>query len=195
MSTSDKIEAFYNKERPFKEELRILRSLALQTEACESFKWSSPVYTIGGKNVFGIMGFKHHFGLWFFNGVYLKDPLGVLEAAQKGTKAMRHWKFTAADQIDSKYVMVYLNEAIANQQKGLEHQPERKKPVKIPPVLKAALEEDGHLMESFSALAPYKQREFSEYIVSAKMEKTRQSRLKKSLLLIRNGRALNDKYR
>jgi uncharacterized protein YdeI (YjbR/CyaY-like superfamily) len=195
MEPSDKLEAFYSRERPFKKELCILRELARKTEARETLKWGSPVYTINGKNVFGIMGFKHHFGLWFFNGVFLKDPEGVLVAAQEETKAMRHWKFTSRAEIRSGKVLAYMEEAIANQKKGMEHRPEGKKKVEIPGILVEALGKDNALMLAFKALTPYKQSEDCEHIASAKQEKTRQSRLEKSLTLIRKGISLNEKYR
>ncbi len=195
MTAKDKVEAYYARESPFREAMCMLRTLALQTRAEEDFKWSGPVYTAGGKNVFGIMGFKHHFGLWFFNGVYLKDPLGVLEAAQKGTRAMRHWKFTSMDQIQGPQVLGYLNEAIDNQEKGLEHRPVRKKAPPMPPLLRDCLEKDPVLQAAFKSLAPYKQREYCEHIGTAKQEKTRRSRLEKCLPLIRRGLSMNDQYR
>ncbi len=95
MDISEKTEAYFAKERPFKSGLALLRELALKTELQETFKWSTPVYTIDGKNVLGITSFKDHFGVWFFNGVFLKDPKNVMVNAQEGkTKSMRHWKFT-----------------------------------------------------------------------------------------------------
>jgi uncharacterized protein YdeI (YjbR/CyaY-like superfamily) len=195
MEPSDKIDAFYSRERPFKEELYILRDLARKTEARETLKWGSPVYTINGKNVFGIMGFKRHFGLWFFNGVFMKDPEGVLVAAQEETKALRHWKFTSRAEIIPGKVLAYMEEAIANQKKGMEHRPEGKKKVEIPGILAEALGKDNALLLAFKALTPYKQREYCEHIDSAKQEKTRQSRLEKCLLLIRKGVSLNEQYR
>ena len=195
MNTRNKVEAFYSREQPFREELNILRGLALETGAVEDFKWSGPVYTTNGKNVFGIMGFKHHFGLWFFNGVFMKDPLGVLQAAQKGTKALRHWKFYSQAEIDKKSILAYLREAIQNQQQGLEHKPEPKQEIKIPRILQERLSKEKDLLASFDALSPYKQREYCEHITTAKQEKTRLSRLEKMLPLIRKGLSLNDKYR
>ena len=94
MDRSEKLETYYEKEHPFKKGIAFLRELALKTKAKEDFKWSIPVYTLNGKNVFGICKFNNHFGVWFFNGVFLKDPKKVLENAQEGkTKGMRHWKF------------------------------------------------------------------------------------------------------
>ena len=42
------------------EALTILRNIIRSTEVEESVKWSAPVYTIDGKNVFGLGGFKNH---------------------------------------------------------------------------------------------------------------------------------------
>lgn len=91
MDNAEKLNAFYDKEHPFKDGIALLRNLAKQTEFVETLKWGAPIYTIDNKNVMGIMAFKEHFGLWFFNGVFLKDPNGILVNAQEGkTKAMRH---------------------------------------------------------------------------------------------------------
>ncbi|WP_373072513.1 YdeI family protein [Zeaxanthinibacter enoshimensis] len=195
MDHSEKVEAYYEKEQPFKEALGILRELAIKSGAGETLKWGSPVYTVQGKNIFGIMAFKEHFGIWFFNGVYLKDPLGVLHTGQEKTKAMRHWKFNSTEDIDQNAVLAYMKEAVKNQEKGLEWKPERTEHTIIPALLKNALESDPVLKESFGKLSPYKQREFCEHIETAKQDKTKQRRLEKSLPMIRKGVGLHDKYR
>ncbi|MBT8264867.1 MAG: hypothetical protein HKN52_07520 [Eudoraea sp.] len=190
------LDSYYQKEHPFREGLQFLRSLALQTELQETMKWNSPVYTIDNKNVLGIMAFKSYFGLWFFHGVFLKDPEKVLENAQDGkTKAMRHWKFTSLKEIDPIKVMAYMNEAVENQKKGIQLKPEKSKQTVIPPILKDAISQNSELDVAFKAFTPYKQREFCEYITSAKQEKTKQSRLQKIIPLIEKGIGLNDRYR
>ncbi|MEO0525827.1 MAG: DUF1801 domain-containing protein [Bacteroidota bacterium] len=196
MDAKEKVEAYYSKEGPFKEGIALLRNLAVTTELEETYKWNFPVYTINKKNVLGICCFKNHFGVWFFNGAFLKDVNKVLENAQEGkTKAMRHWKFTSMDDIDSKKVLAYIREAIINQKKGIEHEPQRKEKVKIPMLLKIALEEKPGLKIDFEALSPYKQKEYYEYISEAKQEKTKLSRLEKIVPMIKQGIGLNDKYR
>ena len=52
MDYSEKVEAYYGQEHPFKEGIQILRELALKANAAETFKWQAPVYGINGKNVF-----------------------------------------------------------------------------------------------------------------------------------------------
>lgn len=191
-----KIDAYYQRETPFKAGLSRLRDLALKTGLQESYKWNSPVYTLDGKNVFGINAFKSHFGIWFFNGCYLKDPKNVLENAQEGkTKAMRHWKFTSAGEIDAESVFSYMKEAVDNQKKGKVWTPEPNKSTVIPGLLKKALQVDPALENAFANMSPYKQREFCEYIDSAKQEVTKLKRLEKIIPMIRAGVSMNDQYR
>ncbi|MCM4154069.1 hypothetical protein DHD05_20965 [Arenibacter sp. N53] len=196
MKNQEKIEAYYEKEQPFKEGIALLRELALNTELNETYKWGIPVYTIDNKNVLGILAFKHHFGIWFYNGVFLKDPKDVLENAQEGkTKAMRHWKFASLEEIDSTAVLSYFQEAIANQKKGLVLVPEKNKPISIPPLLIKAMDNNKDLRMNYESLTQYKQREYCEYISQAKQEKTKLSRLDKSVSLLLQGLGLHDKYR
>jgi len=193
---NESLDSYYQQEHPFREGLQLLRSLALQTDLQETMKWNAPVYTIDNKNVLGIMAFKFHFGLWFFNGVFLKDSEKVLENAQDGkTKAMRHWKFKSLEEIDPTKVMAYMNEAIENQKKGVQLIPEKSKQIVIPTILQDALNDSKSLEVAFNGFTPYKQREFCEYINMAKREKTKQSRLQKIIPLIKLGIGLNDSYR
>ncbi len=147
----EKIEAYYSKNQKFKEGIAQLREIALKTQLVETLKWGSPVYTIDNKNVLGILAFKNHFGIWFFNGVFLSDPRGVLENAQEGkTKSMRHWKFKAESDIDEAAVLSYIEEAIANQKKGLEIKPSPKTEIIIPKLLKDVLLGNTRLKEQFN---------------------------------------------
>ncbi len=198
MDKSEKIEAYYGEEHDYKKAIGILRDLVLKTNLEETYKWNFPTYTLDGKNVLSICKFKKHFGIWFFNGVFLSDKKKVLQNAQEGkTQAMRHWKFNSIDEIVEKIVSAYINEAIENQKKGIQLGPKKKTPVsfKIPPELKVALEKDANANKLFKKLAPYNQKEYSEYIASAKQDKTKDSRLAKILPMIKEGKGLNDKYK
>ncbi|MEX0360995.1 MAG: DUF1801 domain-containing protein, partial [Allomuricauda sp.] len=147
MEREKNLEAYYAKVHPFKEGILLLRSLALQTDSVETFKWSIPVYTVNGKNVFGICRFKSHFGVWFFNGSFLSDPKKVLRNAQEGkTKGMRHWNFDALDEVDQSAVVAYMNEAIANEKKGLKISSEKKSAAtEIPALLQSQLASSSKL--------------------------------------------------
>ncbi len=192
-----KADSYFEKDQPYKSEIALLREIALSTELEETVKWGAPVYTIQNKNVMGIMAFKSHYGLWFFNGVFLSDPENVLENAQEGkTKAMRHWKFKEGDVLDKSLILEYMMEAIENQKRGLSVKPERKQnSTKIPDMLQTVLDSDAGLKSNFEGLSPYKQREYCEYIDTAKQEKTKSNRLEKILPMIAAGIGINDKYR
>tara|TARA_R110002050_G_scaffold1281_1_gene9149 strand:+ start:37751 stop:38344 length:594 start_codon:yes stop_codon:yes gene_type:complete len=196
MDDKEKIEIFYAKEQPFKEGINTLRNIILETELEEAVKWGAPIYTIENKNILGIMAFKNHFGLWFFNGSLLKDPNHILENAQEGkTKYMRHWKFASVTDIDKPLVLKYVQEAIENQKKEIVHKIGNKKPEKEPLLFKELFLKNKELEQKFQSLPPYKQKEYFEYINSAKQEKTKGSRLEKCILLLEKGIGLNDAYR
>jgi uncharacterized protein YdeI (YjbR/CyaY-like superfamily) len=198
MDKSEKIEAYYGEEHHFKEAIGLLRNLTLKTNLEETYKWNFPTYTLDGKNVLSICKFKQHFGIWFFNGVFLSDKKKVLQNAQEGkTQAMRHWKFNSIEEIDEKSVLAYINEAIENQKKGIQLISKKKAPVSftMPVELKTALKNDLNAHKSFKKLAPYNRKEYAEYIASAKQDKTKKSRLEKILPMIRKGEGLNDKYK
>lgn len=178
-------------------ELELLRdSLLKNNDLKEEVKWGAPIYTVGGKNVMGIGTFKAYIGLWFHQGVFLSDGAGVLINAQEGkTKALRQWRFTSIDEIDINLVEKYIDEAVKNQLAGKEMKPERKSDLNIPSELKNILDTDKKIAEQFASLTLYKQKEYSEYIESAKRAETKESRLEKIIPMIRAGKGLNDKYR
>lgn len=191
------VEEYIENNSHFKKELEVLREVVLKTELNEAVKWSAPVYDLNGKNVLGLGAFKNHFCIWFFNGVFLKDEHNLLVNAQEGkTKALRQMRFDTIDDINKDLVLLYIKEAIENQKAGKEIKPERKgKTVVLPNELKSALNNDQDLQLAFAALTPGKQREYCEYIATAKREATKLSRIEKITPMILNGVGLNDKYK
>lgn len=197
MNTLEKIEAYFEKDSSFKEGINYLRSLIQDTELQEDWKWSLPCYTIKGRNVVGIANFKNHFGLWFFQGVFLKDQKKLLRNAQDGkTKAMRSLHYESIKDIDPGILKAYVLEAIQNAKDGKEIKPDRsKKEVIIPAELESAFAKAEDVKTAFYALTPGKQREYTEHISGAKQEATRLRRLDKCIPMILDGKGLNDKYK
>ncbi len=193
---SDKVTAYIEKDEHWKKELTKLRTILKKTTLEETIKWGAPVYVAHGKNVLAIAGFKNHCCIWFFQGVFLKDPNKKLINAQKGkTKALRQWRFESFDEIDESIVLAYAIEAIANAKAGKEIKPEKSKKIELPVELKEAFKKNAALKQNFDALTPYKQKEYKEHIGSAKQEKTRRNRLEKCIPIILEGKGLNDKYK
>ena len=196
MKKVSSVEEYIEENSHFGEALSLLRDLINTTELEETLKWNAPVYTLNGKNVVGLGAFKNHFGIWFFNGVFLKDKDNLLEQAQEKTKGLRQMRFESIDDIDKHAVLAYVTEAIENQKLGKEIKPEKKgKTIVIPKELQIALETNKNFQAAFKALTPGKQREYCEHIASAKQEKTKMSRLEKIKPMILKGVGLNDKYK
>lgn len=199
MEKSEKLKDFFFEEHKFKYSVGRLRDIVLETGLYETFKWNFPTYTLNNKNVVAIGKFKNHFGIWFFKGSLLSDSDQVLENAQKGkTIAMRHWKFYEEDEIDEKRISKYITEAIEIQKKEIKpNTTKKKKPTKseIPAILAKTFQANLEVKKAFEGLSPYKQREYTEYIIEAKQEKTKISRLSKIIPMILDGKGLHDKYR
>lgn len=191
------VEEYIETNSHFGEALTLLRGIIQNTELNESLKWSAPVYDLNGKNVVGLGAFKNHFGIWFFNGVFLKDQQKLLVNAQENkTKALRQMRFTSIEEIDKNVVLAYVKEAIENQKLGKEIKPTRNtKAVVIPEELDEVFKNKADVKSSFERLSPGKQREYCSYIADAKREATKQSRIEKIVPMILNGVGLHDKYK
>ncbi|MBC8259203.1 MAG: DUF1801 domain-containing protein [SAR324 cluster bacterium] len=173
-----------------------LREIALTTELQETVKWGMPTYTLAGKNVIGIGACKSYSGIWFFNGVFLKDKQNKLINAQEGvTKALRQWRFISLNEIEPELIKAYIDEAINNQHAGKKIKPVKNRPLFIPELLADVLAKKPKLKNCFQQFSLSKQREFADYLVQAKKEATKIRRLAKIEALILAKTGLNDKYK
>lgn len=179
----------------WEEELEVLKEILDKTELTKTIKWGAPVYTYKGKNIVGFVGFKNHFTLWFYNGVFLSDPYKVLVSAQDTTKALRQWRFNSIEEIDEKRILQYVQEAIKNSDEGKEIKAEKFKAVPVPELLQNELNQDKNLKNSFEKLTPGKQKEYSLFIEEAKQEKTKMERIEKIKPQILSGIGLHNKYK
>ncbi|UAY55079.1 YdeI/OmpD-associated family protein [Arachidicoccus terrestris] len=178
------------------EELEILAIIISKHPLEKTIKWGAEVFTYNGRNVVSYGGFKHHFTLWFYNGVFLKDKYQVLINAQEGkTKSLRQWRFTSKGEINETKISAYIKEAIEIEKKGLKIQPEKFKPLPIPGLLLNELKKNKVLKAGFEMLTPGKQKEYIMYINDAKLEQTKLKRLEKIKPMIEEGKGLNDKYK
>ena len=108
-----------DKTNQWEEELELLKTIIAKTPLVETTKWGGTIYTYNNKNIIGIGGFKSYFGVWFMNGVFLKDEAKVLVNAQEGvTKALRQWRFNAKAEVDEKLLLHYIKEAMKNEELG-----------------------------------------------------------------------------
>ena len=184
-----------NKTNQWETELEKIKSIVNKTILVEEVKWGATVYTYLNKNIIGIGGFKSYFGIWFFNGVFLKDKENLLINAQEGTtKSMRQMRFQSIKEINEKKILNYINEAIEIEEKGLVIKPTKREPISSG-FLNKILDTNKELKLAFENFTTYKQREFIEFIESAKQEKTKLARIEKIKPMILSNTGLNDKYR
>jgi len=184
----------WDKVNQWQDELEIIKAILAKTELVETTKWGGSIYTHNNKNILGIGGFKSYFGVWFMNGIFLKDEAKVLIAATDETKALRQWRFKSKEEINEKLLLLYIKEAIENETKGLSHKPVKKEVI-ICDFFANELQKDISFAKAFEGFSPFKQKEFLEYIATAKQEKTKITRMEKIKPMILQNIGLNDKYR
>src|SRR5205085_10209162 len=117
----------------WKEEIAAMRRVLAGFGMKEECKWGKPTYTVDGKNVVIIQGFKEYFALGFFQGALLKDPKKVL--VQLGqVHAGRVMKFTSAKDIMAKAATIkaYVREAIGVEKAGLRMKPKKTSDFPVP---------------------------------------------------------------
>src|ERR1700751_2569710 len=85
-------------QRRWQAEIAELQKILSGFDLREECKWGKPCYTLDGKNVVIMQGFKEYCALGFFQGALLKDPKKLL--VQLGqVQAARVMKFTSAKEI------------------------------------------------------------------------------------------------
>jgi len=165
---------------------RVLAGFREMTEEC---KWGKPTYTVDGKNVVIMQGFKEYFALGFFQGALLEDSKKLL--VQLGqTHTARVMKFTSAKEIKAKAstIKAYVREAIAVEKSGRRMEPKKTSDYPVPPELTERLKKDPRFKRAFEALTPGRQRSYLYHFAAAKRSATRVSRIEKAMPAIFEGR-------
>jgi uncharacterized protein YdeI (YjbR/CyaY-like superfamily) len=155
----------------------------------EECKWGKPTYTVDGKNIVIMQGFKEYFGLGFFQGALLKDPKKVL--VQLGqVHAGRVMKFTSVKDITAKAATIkaYVREAIAVEKAGLRMEQKKTSDFPVPEELTERFRRDARFKRAFEALTPGRQRSYLYHFAAAKQSATRVARIEKSMPAIFEGR-------
>ena len=171
---------------------RVLASFPM-TEEC---KWGKPTYTLNGKNIVILQGFKEYFALGFFQGALLKDPKKLL--VQLGqTQAGRVMKFTSVKEIRAKAgtIKAYVREAIAVEKAGLRTKKKETSDFPVPEELKERFRKDPPFKRSFEALTPGRQRSYLYHFGAAKQSATRKARIEKARPAIFEGRGFLERRR
>jgi uncharacterized protein YdeI (YjbR/CyaY-like superfamily) len=169
---------------------RVLAGLAM-TEEC---KWGKPTYTVGGKNIVIMQGFKAYFALGFFQGALLKDPNKVLVRLGR-THAGRVMTFTSATDITAQAATIkaYVREAIAVEKAGRRMEPKTTSDLPVPQELTERFRRDARFKRAFQALTPGRQRGYLYHFAAAKQSATRAGRIEKAMPAIFEGRGFRER--
>jgi uncharacterized protein YdeI (YjbR/CyaY-like superfamily) len=164
---------------------RVLAGFAMQEER----KWGKPTFTVDGKNIVIMQGFKEYFALGFFQGALLKDPKKLL--VQLGqVQAGRVMKFGSVKDIAAKAATIkaYVREGIAVEKAGLRVKKRKTSDFSVPEELTERFRSDARFKRAFDALTPGRQRSYLYHFGAAKQSATRVARIEKARPAIFAGR-------
>jgi uncharacterized protein YdeI (YjbR/CyaY-like superfamily) len=163
---------------------RILSGFDLREEC----KWGKPCYTMDGRNVVIIQGFKEYCALGFFQGALLKDSKKLLVRLGR-VQAARVMKFTSAKEIATKATTIeaYVREAVTAEKAGMKVETSPPE-LPVPEELKERFRKDPRFKRAFEALTPGRQRAYLFHFAGAKQSETRTARIEKAMPAIFKGR-------
>ncbi|UHQ19259.1 YdeI/OmpD-associated family protein [Lysobacter sp. KIS68-7] len=196
MKTDPRIDAYIAKQadfaRPILEHVR-----AAVHEACpdveETLKWSMPTFLYGGGILCGMAAFKQHasFGYW-------KHALVVGEGEPRDGMGS-YGKLTSVKELPPKKTLIaHIKRAMQLNLDNVKSPAQRKTAPKPPPEapedLLAALKKNAKARKTFEAFPPSAQRDYVEWIIEAKREETRKTRLAQAVEWLAEGKRRNWKY-
>jgi uncharacterized protein YdeI (YjbR/CyaY-like superfamily) len=189
-----KVDGFLSREKKWQEEFEKLRMIILDCHLTEELKWGQPCYTLDGKNIVLMHGFKEYCAILFVKGALLKDAKGILIQQTENVQSARQIRFTNVQEINrlEKTLKAYIQEAIKVEEAGLKVELKKTADYAIPEELQVRLDEHPGLRSAFYALTPGRQRAYIFYFSQPKQSKTRESRVDKFIPKILDGMGLDD---
>lgn len=175
-------------------EFDALREIISSCGLEETVKWGQPCFTLEGRNVVLIHGFKEYCAMLFFKGAIMKDPKNILIQQTENVQAARQVRFTGIDDIKrlEKTLKSYVKDAIALEQSGAKVELKKTTEFSFPEELERKMDEVPALRAAFEQLTPGRQRAYLLHFSSAKQAKTRESRIEKCVQRILDGKGMDD---
>lgn len=189
-----KVDGFLRKAKKWWKEFEKLRTIVLDCDLNEEMKWGNPCYSLEGKNIVLIHGFKEYCALLFFKGALLKDPKKILITQTENVQASRQIRFTDFREIAAmeSTLKAYIREAIEVEKAGLKVNFRKTTEFAVPEEFQMKLDEIPALKTAFAALTPGRQRGYLLHFSAPKQSKTRASRVEKCTKQILKGKGLLD---
>lgn len=201
MIQTQRLDLYIEKAAPFAQPiLRRFREMVglVCPEAEETIKWSFPVFVYKGSNLCGLAAFKQHCSFGFWLGSMMDDPSGIMKKGAEREGMGSFGKITDISQIpDVEILRPYFVQAMMLIEQGvkLSRPTAPKKPeIAIPDDFQQKLILEPMADFHFEKLTPGKKREYLEWIISAKTEKTRNSRMETSVEWLKEGKSLSWRY-
>ena len=190
---NSKVDEHINQSKQWKDEMKALRTIILDCQLAEDFKWGKPCYSFQGKNIVIIQGFKDYFALLFFKGGLMKDSQNLLVKMGENTQAGRQMRFeNVQDILDKKSIIKdYIFEAVEIEERG-EKVEIKREATPVPEEFQIRLNDSPELKSAFESLTPGRQRAYLFHFSAPKQSKTRESRIEKSIPNILKGKGMND---
>lgn len=189
-----KVDEYLDRNPRWRNELKELRRIVLQTPLSEDLKWGVPCYTLNSANVVLLHVFKEYCAILFVKGSLLGDPARVLITQTENVQAGRQLRFTKVQEVLEKETLLkaYLAEAIDLETSGAKVEFKKASDFAVPEEFQAELDGDPDLKAAFEALTPGRQKGYLLYFSGAKQSKTRQARIEKCRPQIMVGKGLDD---
>jgi uncharacterized protein YdeI (YjbR/CyaY-like superfamily) len=192
--TNPKVDAVLAKEKTWRKEFVALRAIVLDCKLKEDLKWGQACYSLDGKNIVLIHGFKEYCALLFMKGALMKDPKGMLIQQTKNVQSARQIRFTGLGEIVKRKSSLkgYIENAVAVERAGLDVVKKETSDFEVPEELQLKLDDMPALAEAFHALTPGRQRAYLLFFGAPKQAKTREARIEKWVPHILKGKGLSD---
>jgi len=184
--------------RPILTHLRALMHTA-HPKIQETMKWGVPHFEHKGI-VAGMAAFKPHAAFGFWSQRLLKEKLGKdadMLFPKNAESGMGGRKFISLSEVPSDALLIRaIKAAVALNKDGVRPKRElkKKRPVKPPTYLVAALRKNSKAKKTFEGFAPSQQREYVEWLTEAKQEATREKRLATTIEWLAECKQRNWKY-
>jgi uncharacterized protein YdeI (YjbR/CyaY-like superfamily) len=192
MGTRDpRVDAYISKSQDFaKPVLKYVREIV--HESCpdceETIKWGTVAFDYKGPFI-GIAAFKAHAALMFWKGKLIFD--------NNDPRQFRNVT-SVADLPRKKQLAGYIRKAMALNDQGVKVAMRSRsgpaKPLRVPPVLAAALKKSKKAQATFDAFPPGQRNEYVAWITEAKTDGTRSKRLATAIEWMAEGKPRNWKY-
>jgi uncharacterized protein YdeI (YjbR/CyaY-like superfamily) len=200
-----KVDAYIAKAAAFAQPV-LTHIRALVHKACpdveEDIKWGRPFFMHGGTILCNLSAFKQHcaFGFW---GAEIGKVLREDAALQDGAMGSLGRIASVKDLPPDKQLLGYIRQAAAFIERGqgatwiatqrrVVKAP--KPPLEVPVEFTSALRRDRKAAKAYAALSPSCQREYVDWIASAKRPETRDRRIAQAVEWIAEGKQRNWKY-